>query len=266
MSVDGFLPEQPVPESLDWDTWIATAKFQKYNKGYVNGDWRSWFDFGNGALGDWGAHIFDTSHEFLKLGLPTEVEPTHLEGYSPFIFPQASTLAFRVPQRGSLPPVELTWYDGLTNLPPLPANFGEAIIDPSIPPPSNGAAPTKKASVGKVIYGEGLTFKGGSHGSTLKIISEVGKDIASKLPHVPSSPSNHFKNFLLACKGKESCRSSFEVAGPLCQAMAIGIIAQRVNSKVSFDLASKQITNHKVANELLAGVPARKDWEQFYKL
>ena len=266
MSVDGFLPEQPIPASLDWDTWIATAKFQKYNKGYVNGDWRSWFDFGNGALGDWGAHIFDTSHEFLKLGLPTEVEPTHLEGYSPFIFPQASTLAFRFPQRGSLPPVELTWYDGLTNLPPLPANFGEAIIDPSIPPPSKGAAPTKKASVGKVIYGEGLTFKGGSHGSTLTILSEAGKDIASKLPHVPSSPSNHFKNFLLACKGKESCRSSFEVAGPLCQAMAIGIIAQRVNSKVSFDLASKQITNHKVANELLAGFPAREDWEQFYKL
>ena len=74
MKVDGLLAEQPVPESLDWDVWLTTAQKHFYNKGYINGDWRSWFDFGNGALGDWGAHIFDTAHEFLSLGLPTEVE------------------------------------------------------------------------------------------------------------------------------------------------------------------------------------------------
>ncbi len=74
MRVDDYLPEQPVPASLDWNTWLTIAEYHKYNKGYVNGDWRSWFDFGNGALGDWGAHIFDTAHEFLELGLPTEVE------------------------------------------------------------------------------------------------------------------------------------------------------------------------------------------------
>ena len=55
-------------------------------------------------------------------------------------------------------------------------------------------------------------------------------------------------------------------AGPLCQAMAVGIIAQQVNAKLQFDRATKQITNHKVANELLNGVPPRKDWEQYYKL
>ena len=56
------------------------------------------------------------------------------------------------------------------------------------------------------------------------------------------------------------------MAGPLCQAMALGVIAQRVNAKLAFDPATKQITNHKVANELLAGVPPRPDWEQYYKL
>ena len=267
MKVDGLLPEQPIPATLDWETWLTTAEEHKYNKGYINGEWRSWFDFGNGALGDWGAHIFDTAHEFLQLGLPTEVEAVKLDGYSPFIFPQASTLAFRFPARGAQPPVELTWYDGQKNLPPLPSNIGAAVVDPNIPPPSKGSIDTIASPPGKVIYGEGLTFKGGSHGATLKIIpEEKAKEMASKLPPVPKSPSNHYVNFLRACKGEEKARSSFAVAGPLCQAMAIGIIAQRVNAKLTFDPVTKQITNHKVANGLLAGVPARKDWEQFYKL
>ena len=267
MKVDGLLPEQPVPESLDWETWLTTAQEHKYNKGYINGDWRSWYEVGNGALGDWGAHIFDTAHEFLHLGLPTEVEAVKLEGYSPLIFPQASTLAFRFPARGEQPPVELTWYDGQENVPPLPENMGESVVDPNIPPPSKGAIDTKKRPPGKVIYGEDLTFKGGSHATTLQILpSEKAKDIVSKLPIVPKSPSNHYVNFLRACKGEEKTRSNFAVAGPLCQAMAIGIVAQRVNAKLTFDPATKQITNHKLANELLAGVPPRKDWEQFYKL
>ena len=266
MKADGYLAEQPIPETLDWDCWLATAQHHAYNKGYINGDWRSWFDFGNGALGDWGAHIFDTAHEFLKLGLPTEVEPT-LEGHNPFIFPQASTLAFRFPQRGEQPPTELTWYDGVNNLPPLPEYFGAAIVDPNIPPPSSGAIDTKRLAPGKVIYGEGLTFQGGTHGSTLRIIGgDKAKDVQANLPQVPRSPSNHAANFLKAVRGEEKCRSNFAVAGPLCQAMAIGIIAQRVNAKLQFDLATKQITNHKVANELLTGAPPRKDWEQYYKL
>ena len=267
MKVSGLLPAEPIPATLDWDVWLATAQEHAYNKGYINGDWRSWFDFGNGALGDWGAHIFDTAHEFLHLGLPTEVEAVKLEGWSPFIFPQASTLAFRFPTRDTMPPLELTWYDGVNNLPPLPADLGAPVVDGNIPPPSSGTIDTKKRPPGKVIYGEGLTFKGGSHGTTLQIIpAEKAKEMESKLPPVPKSPSNHYVNFLKACRGEETCRSNFAVAGPLCQTMAFGVIAQRVNAKLAFDPATKQITNHKVANGLLDGVPPRKDWEQYYKL
>ncbi len=267
MKVSGYLPAQPVPETLAWSDWISTAQFHDYNKGYVNGDWRSWYDFGNGALGDWGAHILDTPHEFLHLGLPTEIDAVKLEDWSPFIFPQASTIAFRFPARGPLPPVDLTWYDGKNNLPPLPEDVGAAVVDPKIPPPSAGSIDTKVRPPGKIIYGEDLTFKGGTHGSTLEIIpEEKAKEMASQLPVVPESTSSHFKNFLLACKGEEKCRSSFAVAGPLCQTMALGIIAQRTNAKLAFDPATEQITNHKDANELLAGAVPRKDWEQFYKL
>jgi hypothetical protein len=252
---------------MDWDVWQATARQHPYNQGYINGEWRSWFDYGNGALGDWGAHLIDTAHRFLNLGLPTEVDPVFMEGHSRFIFPQASTLLLKFPARGGMPPVELTWYEGQRNLPPLPENFGKPIVDPNIPPPSAGAIDTKRNPPGKVIYGEDLTFKGGSHGTTLEILpSGKAKDAEVKLPEVPESPSNHFLNFLRACKGEEKCRSSFDIAGPLCQAMALGVIAQQVNARLLFDPATKRITNHKFANELLAGPPPRKEWEQFYKL
>lgn len=267
MQVSDYLPKEPIPATLDWDDWIAGVPFHDYNPGYINGAWRSWYDFGNGALGDWGAHIFDTAHEFLNLGLPNEVEAVKLDGWSPLIFPQASTIAFRFPKRGSQPPVELTWYDGKTNLPPLPSDLGAAVVDPNIPPPTSGTIDTKTQAPGKVIYGEDLTFKGGTHGATLQIIPEQkARDMASKLPTIPKSPSNHFRNFLLACMGEERCRSSFAVAGPLCQTMALGVLAQRFNAKLAFDARTKQITNNKVANTMLAGAPPRKEWEQYYRL
>ncbi len=266
MKVDGLLPKQPIPGTLDWDTWLTIAQFHEYNKGYVNGDWRSWYDFGNGALGDWGAHIFDTAHEFLDLGLPEEIDAVKLDGWNQWIFPQASTLRFNFPARGTMPPVELTWYDGVKNLPPLPADFGGSVVDPNIPPPTGGNV-GKSLPPGKVIYGEGLTFKGGSHGSTLQIIPKSkAEEMASKLPVVPKSPSNHWKNFLLACRGEEKCRSSFAVAGPLSQVLVLGVMAQRFNAKLQFDRATKQITNHKEANDLLAGVTPRPGWEEYYKL
>jgi predicted dehydrogenase len=266
MTVPGPLAEEKLPEGLEWDVWLGTAAKHPFNAKYLNGEWRSWFDFGNGALGDWGAHIIDTAHEFLDLGLPTEVTPTLIEGHSPFIYPQATTLVFKFPARGARPPVELSWLDGQRNLPELPANFGAAVVDPNIPPPSTGKIDTKKHPPGKVIYGGGgLTFKGGSHASTLELLdSEAAR--AVKLPEVPKSPSNHFANFLLACRGDEVCRSRFAVAGPLCQAMALGIVAQRVNAPLQFDVVSGRITNHALADALLTGAPPHGEWAQYYRV
>ncbi len=266
-AVSDFLPEQPVPSDLDYDAWLATAKPHPYNAGYMIGEWRSWYDFGNGALGDWGAHIFDTAHEFLELGLPDEVEPVSTQGHSAFLFPQNSTLRFKFPARGSKPPVELTWYEGQQNYPPLPENFGTSVVDPNIPPPTAGTIETKKLAPGKVIYGDGVTFKGGSHASELEIIGGPrAGDVLKALPEVPVSPSDHFLNFVRAAKGEEVCRSRFSVAGPLCQAMALGVIAQRLNTRVVFDRKRRRITNNALADRMLDGDTPRQDWRQYYKL
>jgi len=257
----------PIPATMDWDSWLSTSSYHAYDKDLVNGQWRCWYEFGMGALGDWGAHTMDTAHEFLDLGLPTEIDPLYLEGHNPFFFPMSTTLSFKFPARGAMPPVELMWYDGLTNQPPLPDNYGESILDPNIPPPSDGSLKEKKLNPGKIIYGKDLTFKGGSHGSTLSLIpSERANDMVSKLPEVPQSPSNHFANFLLACRGEEKTRSPFSVGGPLSQVFNLGVIAQRLNAKLNFDRDTKQITNHPLGNLLLTGAPPRKGWEEFYLL
>lgn len=255
------------PETLDWELWQMQTLGHDYNKDFVNGQWRCWYDFGMGALGDWGAHILDTAHEFLDLGLPTEVSAVKLEGHNSYFFPMSSTLRFHFPKRKKMPAVDINWYDGLNNLPPIPAGYGISGLDPNIPPPSTGKLEPAKLNPGKIIYGKNLTFKGGSHGSTLQIIPEdKAKELESKLPVVPKSPSNHFANFLKACKGDEKTRSPFEIAGPLSQVFCLGVIAQRLNSNLIFDPQKKEIVNDIFANALLAGPPPAKGWEEFYRM
>lgn len=262
------LPEgEPIPPTLDWMTWMSAVPYHDYSEKYHNGEWRSWYDFGMGALGDWGAHIMDTVHEFLELGLPYEINPVKLTGHNDYFFPTSSTILFRFPNRGSMPPVDLTWYDGVDNLPPIPDGYGASAIDPNIPASSVGEIKPSKINPGKIIYSKDLIFKGGSHASTLSIIPEAkAKDMASKLPEVPKSPSNHFQNFLLACLGKEKTRSPFEIHGPLSQVFSLGVIAQRLNKVLYFDSRTKQITNNEFGNAMLAGTTPRTGWENFYKL
>lgn len=267
VNMKGFPYPERIPSTMDWDLWQAHTLGHDYNKDFINGQWRCWFDFGMGALGDWGAHILDTAHEFLELGLPTQIEAIKLDQHNSFFFPYSSTIGFHFPKRKNMPAVDVTWYDGLDNLPPIPDGYGVSGLDPSIPPPSTGKLEPAKLNPGKIIYSKDLTFKGGSHASVLHIIPEAkAKDMANRLPEIPKSPSNHFANFLKACKGEEKTRSPFSVAGPLSQVFCLGVIAQRLNAKLDFDAQTKTITNNSFAQSLLVGPPPRKGWEDFYKV
>ncbi len=249
---DAYPTDETCPDTLDWDLWLATAPDHPYSKYLAPGNWRSWFDFGNGAFGDWGPHILDTIHQFLELGLPTEVEAVYRDGAKQFIFPLASTIRFHFPERGEKPPVDITWYDGVKNRPPRPPEL---------------EAERKIEDCGKIIYSKELVFKGTSHGSPLRIIPEAKmKELGDKLPKTRGKNSSHMGNFLLACKGEEQTRSPFAVAGPLTQVFLLGVLAQRFGGKLLFDPKTKQITNHEIANQLLVGPPPRKGWEEFYKL
>jgi len=257
----------PLPKNMDWNTWLGACQWHPYSEKYHQGNWRSWYDFGMGALGDWGAHILDTIHEFLDLGLPYEITMKYAKGHNDFFFPYSSTILFRFAARGGMPPVDVTWYDGTDNMPPLPKGYGTSEYNADIPSTNQGDTPVAKVNPGKIIYSRDLTFKGGSHGSPLEIIpSEKAKEMKSKLPVVPESPSNHYENFLRACMGMEKTRSPFEINGVLSQVFCLGVIAQRLNTQLFFDPRTKQFTNNAFANSLLAGMPPRQGWEEFYKM
>ena len=279
-----FPEAQPLPKGMtpkDWDTWLTTAGYHDFNEKYHPGNWRGWYDFGMGALGDWGAHILDTIHQFLELGLPYEIEPVHVRNRNDFFFPLETTLKFRFKSRGDMPACDITWYDGVENLPPFPDGYDSvsATEDNSIPPPGGVSAQGNQAAEaprpqrrrrntsGKIIYSKELTFKGGTHSAPLFIIpEEKAKEMASRLPEYPDSPSNHYENFLKACLGEEKTRSPFEIFAPLSQIFSLGVIAMRRNQKLLFDDRNKEIINDKFANSMLTDRPPRMGWESYYKI
>lgn len=264
-NIKKFPAAEPVPETMEWDIWLMANRYHDYNKDFHYGQWRCWYDFGMGALGDWGAHIVDTVHEFLDLGLPEEVTPLKLSGHNDYFFPMSSTIEFKFPRRGKMPPLVITWYDGVDNIPSVPEGYGVSELDPNIPSVAGGQIQPAKLNPGKEIYSKELIFKGGSHGSSLTIIpDERAKEMKKHLPEVPKSPSNHYANFLLACQGKERTRSPFEISGPLSQMFSLGVAAQRLNRKIIFDRETKRVTNDAFADAYLTGKPPRKGWEDFY--
>jgi predicted dehydrogenase len=251
-TVDGFPGGEPMPPGLDWDVWNAACPVHPFSTRLHPQAWRGWFDYGDGAFGDWGPHILDTAHEFLRLGLPGVIEAERREGASEFIFPQASTIRFDFAARGTMPAVEAFWYDGVNNRPPLPAELGP------------GATLTERE--GKFIYSKSLVFKGGTHGDTLRIIPEGRmREMSATLPKIAGGFSDHATNFVLACQGKEETRSPFRIAGPLTQVFLLGVIAQRLGGRLDFDAAKRQFRDNPTANRLLAGPAPRHGWEQYYK-
>jgi len=251
--VDGFPSGEPMPPGLDWDLWHGARPMHPFSTKLHPQTWRGWFDYGNGAFGDWGPHILDTAHRFLELGLPRTIEAVNRDQASPYIFPQASTIRFDFAARGSKPPVDVWWYDGVANKPPLPAELGPGAV--------------LKEEAGKFIYSRTLTFKGGTHGDTLRVIPEARmQELAPTLPKVAGGFSDHATNFVLACQGKEESRSPFHVSGPLTQVFLLGVIAQRLGGRLAFDSARRVFTGNPEATALLAGPPPRAGWERYYKL
>lgn len=247
-------PSEPLPEGLDWNQWIDSGAVHPYSQRLHPQEWRSWFDYGSGAFGDWGPHILDTCHRFLDLGLPESITAVQREGANLLVYPQASTIRFNFPARGNQPPCEVTWYDGQENQPEIDTDAAE------------GLEPETLDGAGKVLYSKELVFKGGSHGEPLRIIPrEKLMDMRDSLPDFSQKNSDHYENFLLACKGQEEARSPFSVSGPLTQTFNLGCISQRLGGELLFSRDSKKIVNNELANAYLDPTP-REGWEEFYNL
>ena len=254
-AVKGFPAAEPLPEHLDWKQWHGTTPFDvDFSAKFHPCNWRGWHQFGTGCFGDWGAHILDTIHQFLELGLPSTISAKHLVGRNDWIFPMESTINFAFPARNGMPAMDIDWYDGQENTPPIPKEFAGRELNKNKP--------------GKFIYSKELVFQGDSHGSTLQILPyEKMRELlkAGALPRDFGKHSNHYMNFLKSCMGEEKTNSPFSVAGPLTQVLNLGCIAQHLGGELHFDRKTKRFTNSDAANALLKD-DVRKGWESYYKL
>ena len=119
----------PVPKELSWDLFLGVAPPVEYHPIYHPFNWRGWVDWGQGALGDMGAHLIDHPFWSLDLGFPTVIE-TISTPFNGVCYPNATTTYYDFPARGARPAVKLTWYDGGL-LPPRPEEMGEEKMNPT---------------------------------------------------------------------------------------------------------------------------------------
>jgi predicted dehydrogenase len=127
-------PSSQPPSGFDWDSWIGIQTMRPYagaappaaepggsfgggesNRGfYAPFNWRGFFDFGCGPLGDMACHLLGAANMALMLGAPKSVEVIKQEGKSPFAFPRKSVTVFEFPARKNMGPVKVYWYDAST--------------------------------------------------------------------------------------------------------------------------------------------------------
>ena len=258
--ISEFPKAEPIPSSLNYDLWCGPAKMMPFSGRYHPFDWRAFYIYGNGMLGDWGAHIIDFAHNYLKLGLPIEVEPLRLDDYNQVIFPLSSHIRMQFPKRGTgLPACEIIWRDGSDAVPVLDRKYHSSDASGNLVIPRLGRA-------GTVLHrkDEQFVIQRGSHGSVSRLYPRASMMNYKRALKAPSGGLDHMQSFIQSCMGNGKTTSPFSVGGPLTQLLMLGVIAQYLNEGFNFDRDTERITNNKTANALLEGPKPRKGWERYY--
>jgi len=226
----------PVPESLSWDLWLGPAPKRPYHPCYHPFNWRGWWDFGTGVLGDIGCHQFAPIFRALKLEYPVSVEGCS-SGVNDETAPLASIVRYEFPERDGLPPVRLTWYDGGL-MPARPPELKDGL---------------RFGNADDNLY---LGDKGKMLGH--RLLPEERSREYGKPPRVlPRSPGHH-KEWILACKGGRAAGANFDWAGPLTEVVLLGNIAVRMGKKLYekgvklyYDGPNMNVTNLPEANKYI---------------
>ncbi len=215
------LKEKDPPATLNWDLWLGPAPVRPYAVGaYHPAQWRRWWDFGQGTLGDMACHYMDLPFWALKLKYPTRCEAEGPE-VNPQTCPNGLVVNYDFPARGDLPPVRLTWYDG--NRTPRKIN-GQ-------PVPNSGVM---------FVGTEGQMFA--NYGSyRLFPANKFGKFQPPK-PSIPRSIGHHAE-WIKACKEGSPTTCTFDYSGPLTEAVLLGNVAYRTGQSLQWDAKKLEATN-----------------------
>ena len=240
------LAEAPVPETLDWKTWLDGAPFRPFvPNAYHPRAWRRWRDFGTSWLGDLGLHLLSPVWIGLDLGTtgPTHVTaevPVEPEPQRTQFWPRMSHITWEMPgiKASGGKPFPIEWCDG-------------NLVDPkvtAVTPANYLPRPEFKELFAKSSIGEqplqGRVVEG-TEGWLLSVHFDKSPAIVFKngfaspaLPDVGKVPS-HWHEYINACLKGGSTTSSFSWAGRLSEMVLIGNAAMdRPGVKLNWDAAN----------------------------
>ncbi|HBY61882.1 MAG TPA: gfo/Idh/MocA family oxidoreductase [Solibacterales bacterium] len=127
-------PEESVPETLNWDAWLGAAPMRPFSSWYVPYNWRGFYDFGTGQIGNWATHTAGPVHHALQLGAPSAVECVSVDGKSDLTFPNRATVRLDFPARGGMAAVKVFYHDSARSTDPdvyrVPGMEQESILPP----------------------------------------------------------------------------------------------------------------------------------------
>ena len=230
-----------IPKDLHYDLWLGPTAARPYNPAYLPENWRRYWNFGSGTLGDMGCHYMDLAFWALKLKYPTRVSTESPKAYPEFC-PTWLIAHWDFPARGDAPPVKFSWYDGGKK----PTVLKDWEVNP-------------KYSDGVFFIGDkGALFADyGMH----KLYPE--DDYAGFVPPKPSIPASigHHREWVQACLQNDpaatTCR--FDYSGPLTETVLLGTLAHRLGKPLEWDAVNLRVTNAPEA-EALIHQPYREDW------
>lgn len=236
----------PVPAHLDWDLWLGPAPLRPYHPAYVPFKWRGWWDFGSGGLGDMGIHNLAPVFSALQLGAPTSVNASSTPVF-PDSVPLANVVHYEFPARGDLPPVTLHWYDGGI-VPPRPEELEE------------GRELDREDGI--IFVGDkGKMLVEGWGGERPRLLPAARDKSYQRPPKTLPRSVGHHKEWLQACRTGSPTRSNFDFAGPLTEAVLLGMVCVRNGGdQLEWDSPNLKVTNDPDANKFLH-YEYRKGWE-----
>lgn len=228
--------EEP-PAHLAWDLWLGPAPVRPYAAGrYHPAQWRRWWDFGQGTLGDMGCHYVDLPFWALDLK-----HPTHVEAQGPEVHPETAplglTVKYKFPARGKQPPINLTWYDGN-----------------QIPKKVNGQ-PVKANGV-MFVGTEGMMFA--NYTSYRLFPSNKFASFQPPSPTIETSIGHH-KEWLKACRDGSPTTCNFDYSGALTETILLGNVAYR--SGTSFEWDAKNLKADNETAQKYVSKEYRSGWE-----
>jgi predicted dehydrogenase len=228
---------QPIPPEVDWDLWLGPAPERPYHNTYLPGNWRSWWDFGNGMLGDMGCHYMDLA--FWALGLR---HPTTIAAEGPPVHSETAPLGLKVtwtfPARGDQPPANLTWMDG--DMVEKPVHEQEL--------PNGGVY---------FIGDNGTLFA--SYGNYRLFPEEQFKDFTPPPKSIAKSIGHH-QEWIAACKTGSPTLCNFDYSGALSETVLLGSVAYRTGKTLDWSPTTLKATNAPEADKYLRRA-YRKGWE-----